>query len=329
MPSTGLTYANIVPCIAAAQSIGRLVEAWDIAISINQYLILRGDLATAIDVSESAVALARELGDEEKEADALNNLGLDLNYAHRYTDAKPHFLLARRLFRKHSIIDGEARVMVGLAESMRGEGHTIATIPILQRAVKMHTVAGAYWSVGFAMTNLGTSLRELGRLAEAEKVLRGALMIHTDNMAWRAVAATLGQLGTAIGEAGRLDEAIAMLSEAKRLAELVNDYLLIGAACTNSGNFHRLAKNNPQAEKLFESALDAFLKVDSIRNAAMTCVSMVWMYEDAGDRDKAQQAMTVLRGFGDIGEKAAQWAKRRGTRRGAPFRSANPNQFLR
>jgi tetratricopeptide (TPR) repeat protein len=256
-------YVNVVACVGSASNMGDLDVSWDLAIAIKPYLDARGDFLTAIRVSESALASARSLEDAEKEADALNNLGLSYNSLHMYSDGKPLFLQARRIFRKIGVKEGEARVLSGLAESMRAEGHHEATIPVLRRAISLYSEIKNAAGLGYALTNMGISLRESGQYLEAMECLEKALVVHRATNSRRAEASTIAQLGTAIGQAGQVQDAIKYLEAAIELGKELGIPLLVGMAHMNKGNMFRLLEDAPNAEKEYLKAIRIFDETES------------------------------------------------------------------
>jgi tetratricopeptide (TPR) repeat protein len=308
-------YENVIACMGAAADAGELVQAWELAISIYLFLSLKGDWSRAIAVSELALSAARSLADKDKEAAALNNLGLALNSLRRPTEGKAQFLLARKLYRELDNPEGEARVLVGLTESLRLEGSVAAAVPVLRRAVRLNTKSRNLHGLGFALTNLGTALRELGDYGQAIHFLEHALEVHRQSGARRAEAATLGQLGTALGEFGSITEGVSTLKQALCVAEEVADELLVGMALLNLGNASFDECRYDDAERTYRRALGLFEQLEDRWRQAATLWNMSRIYRRSGRDELTKECEDQIEalGFGQEFRRRAMDSSREST----------------
>jgi tetratricopeptide (TPR) repeat protein len=246
---------SIVACAKHAWASGSYNEAWLLSIGVGLYLSILHDHAGSMSMADVALAAARELDDAEKEAAALNNIGLTLNNMGQPVEAKARFMLARKKYREAGDLSGEAQALLGLSESLRAEGSVEAAIGPLRRAYRLYADNNDFEGAGFALTNLGIALRESGQYSEAIKILSLALEIHERSGARRAEASTLTHLGTALSEAGRHSDGIPFLLRSFDCSEEVGDQAGSVSAAMNTGNVYMALGEYAQAEKYYLTAI--------------------------------------------------------------------------
>ena len=124
--------------------------------------------------SQRALAIYEELGDLERQALILNNLGV---LAHR-------------------------------------QGRWGEAIDLYERAQQAWEKAGDRWSASFAVVNRAEVLLDQGRLGEAEPLLKESLRIARASRSGSRIADAAGYYGRLLARLGRFDEAEALLAEA-------------------------------------------------------------------------------------------------------------------
>jgi class 3 adenylate cyclase/tetratricopeptide (TPR) repeat protein len=125
--------------------------------------------------SQRALAIYEELGDLERQALILNNLGV---LAHR-------------------------------------RGRWGESIDLYDRAQEAWEKAGDRWSASFAVLNRAEVLLDQGRLGEAEPLLRESLRIARASRSGSRIADAAGYYGRLLARLGRFDEARSSLAEAR------------------------------------------------------------------------------------------------------------------
>ena len=126
--------------------------------------------------SERALAIYEDLGDVERQAIILNNLGV---YAHR-------------------------------------QGRWGESIDLYERAQQAWERAGDRWSASFAVVNRAEVLLDQGRLDEAEPLLKESLRIARASKSGSRIADAAGYYGRLLAGLGRFDEAGRCSAEARR-----------------------------------------------------------------------------------------------------------------
>ncbi|HZO62235.1 MAG TPA: tetratricopeptide repeat protein [Gaiellaceae bacterium] len=125
--------------------------------------------------SARALEIYEELGDVERQALILNNLGV---LAHR-------------------------------------RGRWNESVDLYRRAQQAWEAAGDSWSASFAVVNRAEVLLDQGRLAEAEPLLKESLRIARASKSGSRIADAAGYYGRLLAGLGRFDESSALLAEAR------------------------------------------------------------------------------------------------------------------
>jgi len=287
--------SGIVASIETAFKAEDYYDAWRLGVVIGLYLSTIGDKNASLAMSETAVSSARALQDDEKEADALNNVGLALNLMQRFGEAKGIFLQASKKYRAAGNKSGEATVLLGLCEVLRAEGSIKETVGPLRRAVRLSMEIEDARSAGFALTNLGITLREGGEFAEAIKVLSLALKIHEETGARRAEASTLVHLGTALMQSGDHARGLPYLLRGRDCAEDVGDILGLTSACVNTGNLYRQLGDLATARGHYLYALKACEGADDVTSLALVLWNLIGLSKEMNDSRSASQYLERLR----------------------------------
>jgi tetratricopeptide (TPR) repeat protein len=287
--------SGIVASVEAAAKGEDYDAAWRLGITIQMYLDVIGGKADALAMAETALWAAQMLKDEEKEADALNNVGLALNSLQRHNDSKSMFMQASRKYSRVGNKSGQARVLLGLCDVLRAEGSIVETIGPLKRAVRLNMEDNDWRGAGFALTNLGIALREGGQHREAIETLLPALKIHEESGALRAQASTLVHIGTAYTQIGDQKTGLPYLFRARDRAIEIGDVAGMTSACVNIGNSYRQRGDLVRADEHYSFARNACEGANDETSLALVLWNLVGLARDKGDHDAATNYLTRLK----------------------------------
>jgi serine/threonine-protein kinase len=174
----------------------------------------------AEEVYREALRICHRLGDDERVATVLNNLGDLLRAAGRIDEAEQHLVEAVKLRRQllgpqHPDL---AKSINNLALVLRSLGRLEEAGPLYREAL---TIERNVWgpthpAVLTDQFNLGALLREQERLDEAEPLLREVVQVRTKTLGpeHRDLAASMNALGDLLRARGELDEAEPLIVEA-------------------------------------------------------------------------------------------------------------------
>ncbi len=287
--------SGIVGSVEATSKDGDYHNAWRLGITIGLYLDIVGDRAGCLAMAETALVAAQAMRDNEKEAGALNNVGLALNSMQRFNEAKNIFPQARKKYREAGDRSGEATTLLGLCDVLRAEGSIRETVGPLRRAVRLYMEGGDARGAGFALTNLGITLREGGEFEDAIHVLSHALTVHEETGARRAESSTLLQLGTALMQAGNHEEGLTYLNRGLACAKDLGDLIFTVGAHVNIGNTYRQLGDLKTAKTHYLDALKQSEEVDSSASLALALWNLIGLSQDTKDFRAASDYLGRLR----------------------------------
>ena len=204
------------------------------------YALLAGDQAEAVfahiegqQYYRIAVELARDVGDCEQEARALEKLGDSLTLSGRLEKALEVMARVEESYRQIGDREGEARVVARAAYVHRSRGTAATWIGRVQSVLNSMDRAGIRRGAALlnvALANLFFAIGQRGEeLAAAERAVDLARSLRDDGI----LADAEVRRGTALIALGREGEGIPVLEEAVRLAEVEGDAYLLGAALNN------------------------------------------------------------------------------------------------
>ncbi len=176
-----------------------------------------GHLSDAKRDCEAAIAIARELGDEDLEAHALEQLGWTALYARNALDATDLAERAGHLAESAAAAPGampSSLLLVGRVRHWDGDytGAASAYDRALQSASDDETTA-------MVLAYRGALLQHMDRFVEAKSVLERAVILSRRTGEFRLLLQALFFTGLARGDLGDLDGALRALDRALRLTQ--------------------------------------------------------------------------------------------------------------
>ena len=208
--------------LASARALGdRAGEAW-VLNNLGMVLSQQRDNA-AIDYFAQAMAIRRETGDLQGQAQATNNLAFHYRFLGRHEEAAATLLEALDLQRQVGHRYGEAITLCNLGEACLELGRYEEATAWSQDALTVVREIGSERLEGYARYNLGRIDLSLGRTAEAAGQLGQALDLHHAAGDRYGEAQDLQYLGHTHVQAGRPADAREAWERARRLFESLGD----------------------------------------------------------------------------------------------------------
>ena len=171
----------------------------------------------------TALELARERGDQLREAEALEKLGKVLNNVARYDEALALLEEAAERDRQVADIKGEMRVAAEIGMAQRGRGTSKEGIAQLELMVERFEARGPSRELAVFYATLDRLYFAVGRyddeLAAAERASQLARQASDE---YSLALAEAGR-GTALAKLGRLRDGVRVLEEAIPLVETLGD----------------------------------------------------------------------------------------------------------
>jgi len=137
----------------------------------------------------------------------------------------PLFELAAELYRKLGDVRGEAEALfwVGCFHQVIRGGNDAAAA-VLKRSYELSSAAGDKLTMSYAVRHLGFADMAAGRMTEARERLDESVALRREIGFMPGVAAGLIALAHVAAAGGSRDEALALLAEAKLIAEQSDAY---------------------------------------------------------------------------------------------------------
>jgi CHAT domain-containing protein/Tfp pilus assembly protein PilF len=168
----------------------------------------RGDYRSALSHLQESQTLAKEIGDEAREASSVNNTAAVYATAREYEKALEYFELSRDLARRSGAIQAEVNALGNIGTAHREARRFEQALAHYRDAVALARGAGFRNQLSAALANMGGVFQRLGDRDEASSYYNEALTIAEEIRNTTIEAFALGSLGDLKRELGDFDEAI-------------------------------------------------------------------------------------------------------------------------
>jgi DNA-binding SARP family transcriptional activator len=251
--------ANIVAATRQAAGRGMHDIAWKLPVAAMVCFDLLGYRTEWITTHRVGLASARELGDRRAEVWVLNNLGMVLSQQ-RDPAAIDYFEQAMAIHRETGDLQGEAQATNNLAFHHRLLGRHEESAAALLDALRLNREAGHRYGEAIALCNLGEAYLELGRHDDAIARSKEALEVIGEIGSVRLEGYALYNLGrvdldqdrTAQG-AGQLERALGLHRSAGDRYGEAQDLQYLGAAQARQDRLAEARQAWARARTIFES----------------------------------------------------------------------------
>jgi DNA-binding SARP family transcriptional activator len=254
--------AGLVAATHLAAASGLHEIAWKLPAVAMSFYYRRSYWGEWKATDEVGLASARTLGDRRAEAWMLNHLGMAYG-VQRMPESIGCFEQALAIYRELGDEQGEARAAANVPQAyidLRRFGDALSAA---DRSLAIQRRQGNRHLEGVTLGILGRACRELDRLAEAVNYLEQALAIFRELGQRYAEADSLTDLGDASLGLGQVENAIARLSESLFIQREIGDrhgeaatLHLLGVALDRSGDRPLARDRLIEALRLFESLGD-------------------------------------------------------------------------
>jgi predicted ATPase/DNA-binding CsgD family transcriptional regulator/Tfp pilus assembly protein PilF len=264
-------------------------QAWAKAASVAGALAqAQGDQQQAKTLSEQALAIAREIGDDQSAGMALTTLGLAAMVDGDFDHAAPLLEAGLASFQAA----GDARVLWTLRH--------LSTVAFLQRdlptairladqGLAMARAAGNGLDTARLLHNLGVAVAMQGQIERAIGVWREAAALYREADDSWGVADTFASLGRAAYELGDLDQAETLLQQSLALLRDIGDPQGMTTVLLHAGWLARARDALPSAESRFQEVLALVGDAPSSPQAALAHLGLGAIAFDRRDLPRAAE----------------------------------------
>ncbi len=196
--------------LAAASSLHQI--AWKLAAATMSFYYRHSHWGDWVATHLTGLESSRALGDRHAEAWMLSNLGMAYGVQRR-EEAVEYSEQAMAIYRELGDLRGESRAATNVANGYFEVGRFGEALEAAQRSLGIQRQAGKRYGEGIALELIGCACRELGRYAEAIDHMYAALAIFQELGDRRTEADVLSDLGEAFLGSGRVAEAVTALTD--------------------------------------------------------------------------------------------------------------------
>lgn len=214
-----------------------------------------GRFREALDDLEPSVAIARQRGDVDNLAPALNDLGMVLDGLGRYGEALDRYDEALSLRREAEDDAGVVATLSNIASVTDDLGRPQEALYRYSEAIDICRRVGDRKKEGKLLNNAALVMADMGRPDQALESCREALEIAQAVGDLGDEAATLGNIGTLLSRTGDLDGALHAQEDALSLFRELKQIAGTGTAMNNLASTLRALGRHEEAMRHYQNAL--------------------------------------------------------------------------
>lgn len=258
----------------------------------------------AREVAQSAVQMARELGDPRRIGDAIfATAWAEMVVYHQYEAALAGYRDAADAYAEARYDWGEAEALHRVGVTLKWLGRTEEAAEVLYDSAARFETLGAEMWLAPVLGNLGSALRVLGD-ADAENCIVRSLDIWKRANMIHLAGTNLINLGNLYIYSWRLDEARAQYEAGIRHLEHSGRWHPAAVGYLNLGELHYHLFDAGRARMLFNRSRHRFQRQGSPQNLAMVDSWLAVVHLDRGKHEEARSTLlTALKVVEDLGSR--------------------------
>ena len=259
--------AGLVAAVRLAAASGLHEIAWKLPAAAMSFYYRRGHWGDWVATQLIGLENARALGDRHAEAWMLINLGMAYGVQRR-GEAIEYSEQAMVLYRELGDLRGESRAATNVASGHFELRRFSEALEAAQRSLAIDRQAGNRYGEGIALELIGCACRELGRYDEAIEHMDSALAIFRELGDRRTEADVLSELAEAYAGSGRVAEAVAALNDSLTIWVDIDDRSGRATALERLALAQRQMGENDQARASLSEAVRLFRELGDNDGAA-------------------------------------------------------------
>jgi tetratricopeptide (TPR) repeat protein/transcriptional regulator with XRE-family HTH domain len=300
--------ANLHATVAHAALIGRSGHAVAIPGVISGFLFARGHWDQSMALQQTALDTARQVADQARQADTLNELGILQRSTGDYRTATASHEQALTLYRNLGDRLGEASALDELGRLQRETGDYPGAAVSHEQALTLYRDLDHHAGQALALTNLGNAQARIGDYAAATTSHQQALRVFHDIGHRLGQALATGNLGTVQTRTGDYRAGAMSLTRALAIYRELGDRLGQASALTNLGEVQLRTGDYTAATASQQQALEIFCELGDRPHQAYAIGGLGMLQSLSGDHSTATttliQALDIHRELGDRGSEA-------------------------
>jgi DNA-binding SARP family transcriptional activator/Tfp pilus assembly protein PilF len=271
--------ANLLAAVRQAAATPGVPDeiATQLAQALFGFFWARSHLGDWVRADQTALGIARRVGDRAAQAQASNDLGVAYQWQGRYEQALPHLRESLTLFRELGDRRGQATSLGNLGMVYDRQGRYEQALVCYQESLAISRELGDRRGLGLSLPDLGELHQRQGRYEEALACLRESLAIHRDMGDRSGQADSMRHLGVVHQRQGCYPEALACLRESLSLFQEFGDRRGQGYSLNYLGVVHQRLRRYEEAAAYHQESLaisrdlgDLHAQGESLRELGVT-----------------------------------------------------------
>jgi DNA-binding SARP family transcriptional activator/tetratricopeptide (TPR) repeat protein len=230
-----------------------------------------------VQVNQTALAIARQLGDRAAQAQAQADLGFACCSQSRYAESVTYTRESLAIRRALGDRLGQGASLNNLGIVYERQGRLEEALACHQEGLAIKRELGDRFGLAISLSNLGEVYERLGRYQEALDALQESLALHQELDDRRGQAFSLGNLGNVHERQGRYQEALACQRESLSIRRELGDRAGQASCLTALGIAHQRQRRHQDALDCLKESLairqeldDSYGQADSLRALGLT-----------------------------------------------------------
>lgn len=215
----------------------------------------RGEYTQALEYYRNSLGLAEQLGDKIGIAGAFNNFGNLYDLLGDGAKASEYFQRSLSIASEINHLQLQALALNNLGNIYKAQGDNLRALEYFQRSLRLAEKMGDKEAVGRALLNIGTVHSAQGNSKQALEFYQKSLAIEEELGERAEVNRILGNIGLAKFNQGEYDSALDYHRKALKTAEELEDREVVTGSLNNIGDVYVAQHNYAKALEYYQRAL--------------------------------------------------------------------------
>jgi len=270
-----------------------------------------GRYKEALEIDETALQLAREIGNKKSEAIIEGNVGVFYAQVGDFPKALEYFNRKLAVVTKMNEKEEQVVTMVNIGGIFSWKGDNRQSLEWYKKALPLAEELGNLPRKAWILGNIGVAYEGLSEYPEALGFHRQALSIfqglkNPENEAW-----ILGNIGVLMSKLGDNEAALENLSRALAILQEIGDKKNESWILGTIGALYTKAEDRPKSLEYLNKALQIAREIGDKQNEVSHLGNLGEKYRENGELDKAadclDQALKIAEEIQDIQASADTW----------------------
>jgi tetratricopeptide (TPR) repeat protein len=249
---------------------------------------LQGQWADALAQYQTNLAIKRELGDQQGEAQTLNNIANIYQAQGKWADALAHYQQSLDIFRELGDRQGESTTLTNIANVYQAQGKWADALAHCQTSLAIKRELGDRQGEGGSLMGIANVYQAQGKWADALAHYQTSLAIKRELGDRQGEASTLGSLGILSRKTGRWDEAVSYYKQQLEICRELGDRPGESGVLNNLGVVYAKKGLWTEAIQCYEDSLKLEREMGDRLEEARTLGNLGDVFKETGEWAKAE-----------------------------------------